>query len=149
MPISEATIGYGARVYVETAESPDQSPPDYTELSEITNMSPPNFQADDVDVTHMQSPDRTREFTPGLIDPGEASFEMNWVQGSDTDIILLNLKRAATKVSWKFVWANGTYWEFLGYVKGYETSAAVEDKQSATCSIKVSGSETISYIAAA
>lgn len=143
--MSEAMIGYGGKVYVETAGSPSQSPPDYHELSEVTNITPPNFETDDVDVTHMQSPNRTREFTPGLVDPGEASFEMNWVPGSETDVILLALKTAATIVSWKMQWANGTYWEFLGYVKGYEPSAETEDKMMATCTIRVSGDVTPSY----
>lgn len=143
--MSDAMIGYGGKVYVETAGSPSQSPPDYHELSEVTNITPPNFETDEVDVTHMQSPNRTREKIAGLTDPGEASFEMNWVPGSATDIILLDLKTAGTVVSWKMEWPNGTYWEFTGFVKGYEPSAETEDKMSATCTISVAGDVTPSY----
>lgn len=143
--MSDAMIGYGGKVYVESAGSPNQSPPDYHELSEVTNITPPNFETDDVDVTHMQSPNRTREFVAGLVDPGEASFEMNWIPGSETDIILLDLKTAGTTVNWKMQWPNGTYWEFSGYVKGYEPSAETEDKMAATCTIRVAGDVTPSY----
>lgn len=145
MAASQARIGYGAHLFVETTGSPNQSPPDYHELDEITNITPPNFQTDDVDVTHMQSPNRTREFTPGLVDPGEAGFEMNWIPGGATDIIILGLKRDATVVSWKMEWYNATTWEFTGYVKGYETSAEVEGKMSATVTIRVTGDITTSY----
>lgn len=143
--MSEAMIGYGGKVFVESADSPNDSPPSYNELAEVTNITPPNFETDDVDVTHMQSPNRTREFIAGLTDPGEASFEMNWVPGSASDIILINLKTAATVVNWKMQWPNGTYWEFTGYVKGYETSAQTEDKMGATVTIKVAGAVTPSY----
>jgi len=143
--MSDALIGYGGKVYVESADSPFGSPPEYNELAEITNITPPNFEVDDVDVTHMQSPNRTREFISGLIDPGEASFEMNWIPGSATDILLINLKTEGTVANWKMEWSNGTYWEFVGYVKGYEPSAETEDKMSATCTIRVSGDITTSY----
>lgn len=144
--MSNADIGYGSKMYVETADSPNQSPPDYHELSEVTNITPPNFETDDVDVTHMQSPNRTREFVAGLVDPGEASFEMNWVPGSETDTILLDLKTAGTTVSWKILFPDGiNYWEFSGYVKGYEPTLETEDKMTATCTIRVAGDVTTSY----
>ena len=146
MAASQANIGYGGRVFVETSASPTQSPPDYHELDEITTMTGPNFQTDDVDVSHMQSPNRTREFVPGMIDPGEASFEMNWIPGSTTDAIILALKRDGTIVSWKMQWYNATTWEFTGYVKGYETGTSVEDKNSATVTIRVSGDIATSYV---
>jgi hypothetical protein len=143
--MSDAMIGHGCRVYVETADSPNQSPPDYHELSEINNITPPQSESEDVDVTHMQSPNKVREFVGGLVDPGDAGFELNWVPGSDTDKILLALKRDQTIVSWKFQWPNGTYWEFLGYVKTYNPSAETGDKMTAEVAIKVSGDSTPSY----
>ena len=145
MAVSAAMIGYNSKIFVESADSPNDSPPTYNELAEITNITPPNFETDDVDVTHMQSPNRTREFIAGLTDPGEASFEMNWVPGSATDMLLLDLKTAGTVVNWKIVWPNATYWEFTGYVKGFEPTAETEDKLTATITIRVSGSVTPSY----
>lgn len=143
--MSDALIGYGGKVWVENPDSPANSPIAYLALAEITNITPPNFEVDDVDVTHMQSPNRTREFISGLIDPGEASFEMNWVPGSSTDITLLNLKTEGTVTHWKMEWSNGTYWEFLGYVKGYESTAETEDKMTAIATLRVSGDIDPSY----
>lgn len=142
MAESQAMIGYGGKVYVENTGT---SPFEFEELDEIVNMTPPQDEADDVDVTHMQSPNRTREFKPGLIDPGDAGFECNWIPGSATDATLLALKRDGTVVTWRFQWPNGTYWDFEGYVKGYQLTAENEDKLTATVSIKVSGSATPSY----
>lgn len=133
--MSNAMIGYGARVFAGSDE-----------IAECSNITPPNFETDDVDVTHMQSPNRTREFIAGLTDPGEASFEINWVPSSATDILLLGLKTSGATVTWKFQWPNGTYWEFPGYVKGFEPSAATEDKMTATITIRVGGDVTPSYI---
>jgi hypothetical protein len=47
------------------------------EVTNITNLGPENS---DVDVTSHSSADRTREFIPGLIDPGEVSMDVNFAE---------------------------------------------------------------------
>ena len=145
MPASQAMIGYGSKFYIESANSPGDSPPHYNEIAEVFNITPPNEQTDDVDVTHNQSPNRRREFIPGLIDAGECSFEMNFVPGSASDMILLDLKTAGTVVNCKVLFPNAATWEFLAFVKGYEISMATEDKMTATVTLRVSGDTTTSY----
>lgn len=145
MTASQAMIAYGSKWSLETVDSPNQSPPDWHEMGEVFNITPPNAQVDDVDVTHNQSPNRTREFIAGLNDPGEASFEINWVPGSATDTIINALKDAGTVVSHKIDFPNGLYWEFTGYVKGFEPTMQTEDKMTATVTVKVSGAVTRSY----
>lgn len=98
-----------------------------------------------MDVTHNQSPNRTREFIAGLIDPGESSFEMNFVPGSASDQILLALKTAGTVVNCKILFPNLTYWEFSAFVRGYEISSTTEDRMTATVTLRVSGDINPSY----
>jgi hypothetical protein len=139
MAASEAMIGYGSKFYLQALDDIDTSPTLYTEMAEVYNITPPNQQVDDVDVTHNTSPNRTREFIPGLIDPGECSFEMNFIPGSDSDSILQELKTAGQQVQCKIEFPNAETWEFLGSVKGYEVSSGTEDKMTATVTIRVSG----------
>ena len=59
---TQARIGYSLAVAILN----DASPEAYVELEEVTNVTPPNQQVDQVEATHMQSPNRTREFVSGL-----------------------------------------------------------------------------------
>jgi hypothetical protein len=142
MAVSQAMIGYNTRVYIESANSPGNSPPTYIEMDEILNVTPPNLQVDEVEVTHNTSPLRTKEFIAGMIDPGNAGWEMNFIPGSVSDITLRTLQRNGTRVSTKFVFPNGIFWTFLSIVKGYEPTSSTEDKMTATVTLKTSGSVT-------
>jgi len=136
---TNAMLGYTTQIFYADSTSPGV----FTQVAEAYEVTPPNAQADDVDVTHYASPNRTREYIQGLIEPGEASFSCNRVPGGTTETAILNLQTNGTKVTWRFIWPNGTMWEFPGYVKGYETTAPVDDKMTATTTLKVTGSTTI------
>lgn len=142
MAASEAMIGYGSKFYIESAASVGTVTPTYVSLAEVYNITPPNQQVDDVDVTHNESPNRTREFIAGLIDPGECSFEMNFIPGSDSDDRISELKTAGTRLRCRIEFPNAVTWDFLGSVKGYEISSSTEDKMTATVTIRVSGDIT-------
>lgn len=136
---TQARIGYGISVAILS----DASPPTYVDLEEVTNVTPPNQQVDQVEATHMQSPDRTREFISGLQSPGEASVEMNFIAGSTTDQRLTALKSAGTAKSTRITWPNGVTWVFLSIVTGYEIASPVDDRMTATATLTVSGQTTI------
>ena len=141
MAASEASLGYGSKFLI----SDNASPGVYTEIAEVFNITPPNFEADDVDVTHNQSPDRTRETIAGLKTPGDCSFEMNFVPGSASDILLLALLQSGEQRACQIEFPNAETWSFLAAVKGYEVSMPTDDKMTATVSMQVSGSITPSY----
>ena len=139
-----AIIGYGTIVSVMDLASPSA----YFELVEVKEVTPPNEQVDDVEVTHYQSPGRTREYIAGLIEGGEASCLMNRYPGSATEVLITALKIGGDKKMIKIEWPNssgstGVTWEFLGHIKGYETTAPVDGPMEATVTFKVDGSQTI------
>jgi len=137
--MSDAMIGYGSVFQIVSENSPDL----YVALAEVFNITPPTFTADQIDVTHMTSPDRRREFIPGLIDPGECSFEMNFVPGSTSDdrlIELLNLPAGTNQNrSCRISYPNGVTDTFLASLTGYEPTVPTDDKMTATVTFKVSG----------
>jgi Lambda phage tail tube protein, TTP len=137
--MSNALLGYDTAVAIGNAESPSS----YTVLQEVTEVTPPNEQVDDVDVTHYKSPARTREFIPGLIDGGEAEVVMNRVPGSTTETLLLGLKTTGSKRAIKITWPNTVSWVFVGHVKGYATEAPVDGPLRATVTFKVDSNTSI------
>jgi predicted secreted protein len=142
MAASQAMIGYGTLVSLESTTSPGDCPINYVALAEIKNVTPPNQQTDEVDVTHNTSPQRRREFIAGLIDPGEASFEMNFVPGSASDLRLQGLLTSGSNVNTRVTYPNLINWDFLALVKGYEIKSATADAMTATVTLKVTGSVT-------
>ena len=140
MAASQAALGYGSKFLI----SDNSSPGVYTEIAEVFNITPPSFEADDVDVTHNQSPNSTRETIPGLKTPGDCSFEMNFVPGSSSDVLIRTLLNSGEQRACQIVFPNAETWSFLAAVKGYEVAMPTDDKMTATVSMQVSGSVTAS-----
>jgi predicted secreted protein len=140
MAASEAALGYGSKFKI----SDNASPGVFTEIAEIFNITPPSFEADDVDVTHNQSPNRTREVIAGLKSPGDCSFEMNFIPGSSSDILIRALLGTGEQRWCQIEFPNAETWSFLAAVKGYEVEMPTDDKMTATVSMQVSGTVTAS-----
>lgn len=143
MADSQAALGYGSVFQISDANSPDL----FTDVAEITSIKPPAYKADQIDVTHMQSPNRSREFISGLNDLGECSFDINFVPGGATDDMLFALmslpvtsfRRRNLRISFP----NGVTWSFAGELTAYEPSIPVEGKMSASVKFKVSGQYSV------
>ncbi|MEY9196637.1 hypothetical protein ABIA16_001753 [Sinorhizobium fredii] len=133
MADTEASIGYGI-----TFEMADIATPTvFTYIAEIKDVTPPSEETDQADASHMQSPNRYREFIDGLTDAGEASFEMNYVPGSASDKALIAAKG---KRKWcRITFPNGVQTLFVGTRQTYEKSAPTDDVMTATATFKVSG----------
>lgn len=143
MAASNALLGYGSIVEVSTTGN---SPDVLQALDEITTITPPSSTLDQIDVSHMQSPNRRREFISGMTDGGEFSCEMNYVPGGATDDFLFAILNSPVGVSRRrFVrlsFPNGTTWFFQGELTGYDITLPFDDKMVATATFKVSGDLT-------
>jgi len=136
-------LGYGSVFEVQTENSPDS----FVAMAEVISIKPPSFKLDQIDVTHMQSPARNREFISGLNDPGECSFDMNFIPGAQSDdriFELMNLPTGASRARiCRCSFPNGTTWTFNAEVVGYEPTVPVDDKMTATVTFKVSGAISV------
>jgi predicted secreted protein len=142
MVATGALLGYGTRFQIED----DNSPAAFIDVAEVFNVAPPNPQTDTVEATHNLSPDRTREYIAGLIEPGEASFEMNFIPGSTADARIQALRASGVAKNCRVIFPNNTTWTFLGIVTGFEPATPVDDRMTATVTLKVSGSTTITIV---
>lgn len=141
--MTNASIGYGSYFHIS-----QDGGNEWIEIAEVFDITPPSDTVDQIDVTHMQSPNRRREFIAGLSDPGSASFEMNFVPGSASDLKIQEIRASGEQVLCRITFPNSVTWTFTGQVESYEPAIPTEDKMTATVSFKVSGS-TVAEAAAA
>lgn len=137
---TEARIGLGTEFHLEATAGGT-----LTELGEILSVTPPSSTVEEVDATHMGSPNRRREFISGLIDDGEGTFEMNYVPGSATDILIRAALNDGEARGYKIVIPDGdTGWEITGdcIVRGYERSIPIDDRMTATLTVRFTGAPT-------
>lgn len=138
MSDTQAAIGYGTILRVATPEAPAV----FLELGEITAVTPPPMSRDTVDATHMQSPEKWREFIAGLKDGGEISMDLNFIPASETDVRLREAQTEDKPSPVEIEFPNGSVWSFKAFCTGYEPDVPLDDKMTATCTWKVTGKPT-------
>lgn len=81
MAASEATIGLGTKFLYRTSAA-GVEPEVYAEVGEAVSIQPPQPVRETVDVTHLASPNGTREFKGTLRDPGDAEVTFNFTDAA-------------------------------------------------------------------
>jgi predicted secreted protein len=132
---TEADIGYDTTYEIWSGAG-------FVEVAEVIAVTPGEATADRVEVTHMKSPNRRREYIAGLIDNGEASFDINWVPGSATDILLRGLLESGNVVQHRITFPNNARVTFDASITGYGKGVPIDDRMTATITVATSGAET-------
>ena len=139
MPVSvtdPGMIGYDSLVEVE------YPPATWTAIGLAGNITPPNESVDQVEVTHMKSPNRTKQFISGLRDPGEMSMSINYVPGNDTDAYILAWRAAGDTRNTRITYPTNVKDTFGAFPLGFSPTLATADKATADLRLKVAGSVT-------
>lgn len=135
-----AGIGLGSEFHLANASAV------LTQIAEIKSITPPNPQQDDVDATHMASPNRRREYVAGLIEDGEGVFEMNLVPGSASELLILAALSDGVTRAYKIVLPKpaGGQRKIEGncIVKGYERTVPIDDVMTAALTVRFTGAST-------
>jgi len=144
--MSAAAMGAGAAFGIGDGASAET----FSDLSEVISISPPSQSTDIIDVTHLKSVNRRREFLAGFIDPGDVTLELNHVPGSAADVAIQALEGLATTTNFRVTFPDGTSgsvtWTFAGLLQGYEPNITPDDKMTASVTIKVTGATTVSTL---
>lgn len=114
----------------------------FTTITEVTDISGPSMSADSVEYTNHSSPNYTREFKPGLVDPGEVTFTVNWIPDDATHGLtagLAYLLKNRLSRDFELIFPDSTKWTFEAFVTGYEVNAPIDDKLSCDITLKVTG----------
>lgn len=135
---TNASIGRGSKFSMGATTNSNT----LTDIAEVFDITPPNEQTDTIDASHYQSPGKQREFITGLTDPGDVSFDMNFLPGSASETLILTAKTDGLKRAAKITFPAGQTWAFDMLVTGYEPSMPDDDKMTCTVTGKVTGSVT-------
>lgn len=135
--MSDGMIGKGTTFGMETTAGSGT----YTVLAEVFEISPPTETVDAIDYTHMTSPDFTREFGPGLIDPGEATIALNFIPGNTSEAQLRAAMREVRGCQVTF--PNGATWTFDGFITSIGAETPMADKMVHRTTFKVSGAKVV------
>ncbi len=117
----------------------------FATIAEITNISGPEESLELIDATHMESPNAFREYIPSLLDGGELQLDLNFLPADTNQQGIRDDQRNRVRRNFQLVWpdsANTTYL-LSGYVTSFSPSAQIDDKLSATATIKVTGPITV------
>lgn len=131
-----AKIAYGTTLHVEDAAGSGV----FVKIAEIKSVAKPNAQVDDVEVTHMESPGRAKEYIAGLTDYGETSFDLNWNPGDATDQFIEAWRASGETRATKITYPGAVVDQFPSYVKGYEGGASAPGEAlTGSLTIKIAG----------
>jgi hypothetical protein len=133
---SQAMTGLGIVIRMKAAANAAS----FTEIGEPFEITPPEQMDDEIEVTHFGSPDGVKEFIGGLTDPGECSFNINYVPGGPTEDMILQAKAGRKPVPFEFEWPNGAVWAFDLLIRGYQPTAPLNDRLTCQVTGRVSGS---------
>lgn len=133
---TEASIGHGS---LFERSSNGLSTGVFSTVGEVLDIAPPSMTRDVVDATHMQSPERWREYIAGLKDGGEVSVEVNFVPGNAATTAALADLNTDTPGYYKITFPDDTEWGFAAFMTGIEPGDPLDDKMTATFTFKLTG----------
>jgi len=138
MSTTGVNIGWGAVVRIGRGATPT-----WTTLQGVGDFEFPQMQADDIEVTSHSSPNRTKEFIPGMIDNGEMSLPLDYIPEDAQDVLLLELAQAnppeMIQLGITPAGTGLTEEVYAAYVRQYRRSAPVQGKSTATLVLRING----------
>lgn len=135
--MTAAKTGWGGEFHLDSATDV------LTELVEVVSFTLPNGEAETVEATHLKSPNRRREYVPGMIEDGDLTVVLNYVPGSASDVLLMAALNDGDTRDWMAVIPRETAnWEITGdgIVTGVDRGTVEADGvMRATVTIRVTG----------
>ena len=133
--MSDALLGYGT--LFQTSDG--GSPPIWSSVAEVTDITPPNPSRDMIDLSHENGPDEWKESMPGLKSPGEMTIEFNFVPGGDVyDDLMLELDDRTIRQR-RLVFPNGAILGFSAFLASLESTAPLDEQMKAVAKFQLSG----------
>ncbi|MGE5553295.1 MAG: phage tail tube protein [Betaproteobacteria bacterium] len=139
--MSNAISAFGTLLKIGDGATPTEN---FTTIAEVTNISGPGFALETAEATSHSSPGGWREYIATLLDAGEVTFDINFLPTDPTHGYSTGLLRDMvnrTKRNFKLVFpdASNTTWTFAAFVTGFEPSEPIDDKLSASVTLKITG----------
>ncbi|WP_417723956.1 phage tail tube protein [Salipiger sp.] len=133
--MTNAKTGYGSKFGIE-----GETPGEYVDQAEIVRIKLPGYTRDEEEATHLQSPDRYKEFIAAMKEAQPVEIEFNWI-ASESDAMLAAFEAETGK--YQITAPNGVRLQFSGYFLTYSPPELTNGKMSATATIRPSGKPTL------
>lgn len=137
--MSEAMSAQGTYISVGDVGS---SPASFREIAEVISIGGPNPDSEEIDVTHLRSPGRSREYLQSFLIPGEAPLVLNWIPANSTHDEATGLRsfyESGEIKSWEITYPDTTTQTFDAYVKSISNPAAVGEALRLNVTLRVTG----------
>lgn len=130
--------GYGAALQVGSGSTYTESST-WATVAQVNEIEPPNVEADDIDTSHLLSPDYARTFSAGWVDAGEITLTAQYTpDGAEALYELLREDKG-----FRIAFADGSGWGCDGYIKSFGTPIDADGLVTCEVVIKVSGLPTM------
>jgi predicted secreted protein len=140
---SSAIWAYGSKLQLGDGAASEA----FSDIAEITELTPPQMSRDDIDVTSHSSSDGYREFISGLRDGGEVTGKANWLPTNathDDHTGMLASFNDDSNHNWRIVLPNSLVTiAFRGFVTAFEPDLPLEEQAQLSFTIKISGKPTV------
>jgi len=134
--MSDAFAGVGTKF----KRSPDDSSASsFTPIAEVNSITGPDMSRGQIDVTSLDSTGGYREFKAGFRDGGTVTLDMNFTRDTYDDMKLDFEDDELKYYQIVFPDAAETTLDFAGLVTGLSTAVPMDDKVTASVTIKISG----------
>lgn len=141
----QGDIAYDWELWIGRESAVDAGDHTFTQILGFESLPMPDQVPEEIDVTHMQSPGRTRETRPGLLPVADWSQEKQLWADHAGDVILeelaaLTAAGTAEEVLFEFnidPAGSGIRRTYRGYVNSFTPTGSVGDKAMASVSSKI------------
>src|SRR5512139_1338814 len=144
MTTSSAIWAYGSKLQIGDGAVSES----FSDVAEITELTPPAMSRDAIDVTSHSSSDGYREFIAGLRDGGEVSFKANWLPTNTTQDGTTGLLESFNDNdvhNWKIILPSSLITiTFAGFLTAFEPDLPLEEQAQLSGTIKVTRKPTVS-----
>lgn len=107
----------------------------WTQISGITEITPVNVEAEDVDVSSMDSPEQYDEFDPGWASASDVEATLHYEKEKQEDVLAL----FRVPKGYKTTFSDGSHWGFSGYLKAVGNEVERKGIVSLKVKFKISG----------
>lgn len=142
----DATHSFDVKLEYEVSPLPGS--PSWTEVGFCLTISAPKMKAKSVDVTHLRSEDKFREFMQGFRDAGEISVKLQYEKEQCEDLyeIFAEEDPADAEKTWRITFPDGTvgsFWQGAGFLQDFADGDTPEDDRlTGDVTIKLTGKPT-------
>ena len=131
------TLAKGTQIAAGDAASPEA----FTQVLGVTEVSLPNPETEDIETTDHDTTDATKEYVPGLIEPGDLSFLFKDDPDESSQTIIETSRAARSILNWQTTIPTTTPQVdvFPAYVKSVEVVTEINGIVMKRATLKVAG----------